>query len=322
MKKLGLVLIAMLLMVGCTQKPKTPEATATPSTTPETMFKTELSVLSPTGAPALALLDVLANGSGNINLVDGSDVIQAAFLNPSPEYDVIIAPTNLGAKLASVQKTEYRLAGIVTWGNLFIIGADEADLQDENKTLAAFGEGAVPGLVFNHVMESMQIKANVVFYNSVAEAQTALLTGKADAALIAEPAATATMAKAKQDGKDLKVLADIQQEWQKVTGFEGYPQAGVFVLQNSYTEKKEDVDALLTQLNTTMQTNLSNSPEMLAERIEKVGTELLGVPSSAIVAKAYVNMNLNYVPSIEAKAELAAFLALFDMTEIDSIYLK
>lgn len=322
MKKIGLILAALLLMVGCAQTPKTPEATATPSTTPETAFKTELSVLSPTGAPALALLDVLNNGSSNINLVDGSDVIQAAFLNPNPEYDVIIAPTNLGAKLASVNKTEYRLAGIVTWGNLFILGVDGANLQDESKTLAAFGEAAVPGLVFNHVIENMGIKANVVYYNSVAEAQAALLSGKADMALIAEPAATATIAKAKQEGKELSILADIQQEWQKVTGFEGYPQAGVFVLQSSYADKKEEVDALLEQLNITIQSNTASTPEALAVLIAKVGTELLGVPSETVVAKAYANLNLNYVSALEVKEELAAFLALFEITEIDSIYLK
>ena len=46
------------------------------------------------------------------------------------------------------------------------------------------------------------------WYASVAEVQGAMLAGKADVALMAEPAATATIAKAKEKGQELKIVMD------------------------------------------------------------------------------------------------------------------
>lgn len=324
MKKLFLALAALMLMVGCTSTPTTPEPSPTENATDEpVMVSTELKILSPTGAPALALLDLLQTSQAVISTVDGSDVLQAAFVNPNPEYDVIVAPTNLGAKLAAMEKTEYRLAGIVTWGNLFLVGKDAADLQDETKILAAFGEGAVPGLVFNAVLESLDIQAEVVYYNSVSEAQAALLAGNADAALIAEPAATATIAKAKQEGLELQVIGDIQQAWQQSTGFKGYPQAAVFVLKSVYEERPQEVEALLDIIKATLDfgNDAANEADLL-QKLETVGNEVLGTPAAQVVVKAYAGMNLEYRPAEEVKDELKAFLELFGVSEIDGIFLK
>ena len=58
-----------------------------------------LKYLAPNGAPALSLMPVASLG-GDVTFVDGADALQAALVNPNPEYDVIIAPSNLGLKLA------------------------------------------------------------------------------------------------------------------------------------------------------------------------------------------------------------------------------
>ncbi len=329
MKKSLMILLAGLLMLaGCAGNPKNdatslPENTTAPETEiEETAATTSLKILSPTGAPALALLDLLIGSPDSIMTVDGSDVLQAAFINPSSEYDVILAPTNLGAQLASKGKTDYRLAGIVTWGNLFIVGSDETVLQDSSKQLAAFGETAVPGLVFSAVLEQLDIQAEITWYNSVSEAQAALLSKNADAALIAEPAATATIAKAKQDGMNLSIIADLQASWKEKTGFDGYPQAAVFVLNSVYAEKTEEVQNLLKQIEATLAAqNDSSQKEALIAKVDKVGTDILGTPSGSIVAEAYAGMNLVYRPAEEVKEELQAFLSLFGITDLDSIYL-
>ena len=48
---------------------------------------------------------------------------------------------------------------------------------------------------------------------------------------MAEPAATATLAKAKANGETLKIVASVQELYQKQTGSSeaGYPQAAIFV---------------------------------------------------------------------------------------------
>lgn len=320
MKKLILVLALILGLTGCSVTKPTEEGKQDEKITDYS----SLSILSPTGAPALALVDLLINEPEmKIDTVEGADVLQAAFVNPTSEYDVIIAPTNLGAKLASMQKTDYRLAAVLTWGNLTILGVDEADLSNPDKKIAAFGETAVVGLVFNAVKEELNLQAEIIWYASVSDAQAALLSGNVDAALIAEPAATATVMKAKKDlEKDFHVLADIQEAWEAKMGFKGYPQASVFVLASSYEEKQEEIDCLLKQMKTTIDFgNDSANEEALIEKIDQV-IDSLGTPTATITAKAYSGMNLSYQEATSVKEECKVFLELFDIQDIDTIFLQ
>lgn len=315
MKKLVIVLALVLGLTGCG---------VTKNNDEEMTDFNDLSILSPTGAPALALVDLLINEPEmKIDTVEGADVLQAAFVNPASEYDMIIAPTNLGAKLASMQKTDYRLAAVLTWGNLYILGVDETDLSNPDKKLAAFGETAVVGLVFKAVKEELNLQAEITWYASVSEAQAALLSGNADAALIAEPAATATINKAKKDlNEEFKVVADIQQLWENKTGSKGYPQASVFVLASSYEEKQEAIDCLLNQMKASIDFGNDNANEAaLMEKIDQVN-DSLGTPAAAITAKAYSGMNLSYQKASDVKEELKYFLELFDVQDIDNIFLQ
>ncbi|MFR0980986.1 MAG: hypothetical protein ACLSFJ_16270, partial [Holdemania filiformis] len=244
MKKWLCFLSVLALTAGCAANPKTPETI--PETSPEPTAETtpvSLSILGPTGAPALALIAPMKAGQ-DVTLVDGTDVLQAAFVNPNPEYDVIVAPSNLGAKLAANGKTTYRMESVLTWGNLYLVAADEAALENPG-VFAAFGEGAVPGKVLETVLQANPVTPEITWYASVAEVQGAMLAGKADVALMAEPAATATIAKAKENGQELKIVMDLQEQWKTATGTQGYPQAALFVRQDLPEEKKAAVETML-----------------------------------------------------------------------------
>lgn len=316
MKKLIILLTLILGLTGCSIT-KNNELN-----NKEEVKLSDLSILSPTGAPALSLVDLLINEPEmKIDIVEGADVLQAALVNPTSEYDVILAPTNLGAKLASMQKTDYRLAAVLTWGNLYILGVDEADLSNPDKKLAAFGETAVVGLVFNAIKDELNLQAEITWYASVSDAQAALLSGNADAALIAEPVSTATIIKAKKDlEKDFKVLADIQAAWEEKTGSKGYPQASVFVLASSYEEKKEAIDCLLNELKASIDFgNDSANKALLIEKLDQIN-ESLGTPASSITANAYPKMNLSYQEATNVQEELRIFLELFDIEDIENIF--
>lgn len=313
MKKiLSSLIVLLLVLTGCTAKQ---EEAVEPVESIEPMIS-ELSILSPTGAPGLSLLDV--SGENKVTFVDGADLLQAAFVNPTPEYDIIIAPSNLGAKLANAGKTTYKMLAVVTWGNLYILGSNAEDLQDENKNLAVFGEGAVPGLVFEALKEQMGIKANVTYYASVTEAQTQLLSGKADLALIAEPAATATVAKAKENNKELTIIADLQSEWENKTGSKGYPQASLFVESNRYSENKASFD-YVTNLIAESITKYTNDQNSVIEAVDAIGAETLGVPNSNIISKTYTRLGIKYANASEVKEELKTFLSLFGIEETNYI---
>ena len=112
MKKIILILSLLLVLTGCnTNAPTNPQTTETPvaennsEIDPSTFAN--FKILAPGGAPALALLPLFDNVK-EIDIVDGPDNLQVEFTGPS-NYDIVIAPTNLGVRLASMDKTEYRL---------------------------------------------------------------------------------------------------------------------------------------------------------------------------------------------------------------------
>jgi len=322
MRKLGLILMASVLLAGCSSTASSAASSAPASTAataslsaasaPASADSSGLSILAPYGAPALSLIPAFKSGY-DITTVDGADPLQAAFVNPSPEYDAIIAPTNLGMKLYQAGKSEYELLSVVTWGNLYIV-ADSDDAMQKEGEFAAFGEQAVAGLVFNS--EFTSVTPNITWYNSVTEAQAALLSGKANAALLAEPAATATIAKAKESGKDLKIIADLQANF---NGGEGYPQAGLFVRKSSYEADPGKFEDLATNMATYFDSLPDDDTTQLKADIDSIGTETLGIPSSEIVTKVWKRMNIRIVSAASVQDQISSFLGLFGIDKTDGI---
>lgn len=300
MKKIIMLCFVFLMFAGCS------------GTKP--VSKESLTILSPTGAPAISLAHLASENKHNLVFVDGSDVLQSAFVNPNPEYDIIVAPTNLGVKLIQSGKSEYRLVSVVTWGNLYVVAKQGIELSETVK-FAAFGENAVPGLVFKRIKNQLGVQ-DITYYNSVTEAQAAILSGHAEAALIAEPAATATIAKGKQNDLQLQIISDLQALWQSETGFEGYPQASIFV---RYTNENEAlIEDVLNQIQTVL-SDYSSNTENLKNDIEAAGAETLGVPSADLIVKCYERMGLDYRDAEECEDELRDFLSLFDINYDPSI---
>jgi len=267
------------------------------------------------GAPAVALISAAIDEKNTVDFVSGPDLLSAAFANPDPQYDLIVAPSNLGAVLATNEKTTYKMLGIVSWGNLYILANSETALTDPDAEIAAFGEGSVVGLVFEDVAKA-NIAGNITYYSSVTEAQAALLSGKADAALLAEPAATATIAAGKKQDMDLTVVADLQQLWNDKYEQEGYPQAAIFVSSDALVNKLDSVNAFITNLNNSIEkySNSENVDELQAD-INTIGVDTLGVPSAELISSVYGKMNLKYVAAKDATDQLDSFMKLFGLTD-------
>lgn len=277
-----------------------------------------IKVLTPMGAPALSLLGLYGDKNVTIDSVDGSDVLSAEF-NKKDGYDVIVAPINLGAKLISGGKSEYQLDSVVTWGNLYLVGSDEKALTTPG-TLAAFGEKAVPQKVLMSSMDIKSIVPTITYFNSVNDVQAQLLTQKASVGLMAEPAASATIAKAKEKGLSLKVLKDLQAEYQIKNNMKtrGYPQAALFV-------KKTSVDKTKTYLESAKKFSNETSikdEKALKDAIEKATVEKLGVPNAEIVQKTWKRQNIKFVKATEVEKDITTFLNQFKITLNSEYYTK
>ncbi len=262
-----------------------------------------ISILAPQGAPALATLPFADQETVSVDYVSGSDPLSAELIKNDSAYDVIIAPINLGTKLIEKDNTPYRLAAVITWGNLYIVG--EADYQNGD-AFAAFGEAAVPGKILTHYADIKE----VTYFNSVQDVQTQLLSGKAKAGLLAEPAATATIAKAKEKGKTLTVLQDLQEK-ETVDGQKGYPQAAVFV------KDREKSEAVLKHIEQFL--NEAADEEQISAWIEQLGVEQLGIPNAKIALSTWERQNLKYADANTVKNDIAEFLKLFQIVFHDNM---
>ena len=263
--------------------------------------KTEpIKVLAPLGATSLSLLGLYGDKNVSVDTVDGTSVISAEIAKEDGEYDAIIAPINLGAALLSKGKSQYRLDSVVTWGNLYVVGTDEKALT-ETGMFAAFGEKAVPQKVFMASLDVKSIKPEITYFASVNEVQQQLLSKKANVGLMAEPAATATIAKAKEKGITLKVLKDLQKEYQNKnnTKSAGYPQATTFA---NETSKKDET--------------------AISKAVETATPEKLGIPNAQIAVKTWPRLNINYVKAATVKEDIATFLKQFNISINDDAYTK
>lgn len=256
-----------------------------------------LNILTPQGAPALAVLPLYQADHVNVRSVAGSDPLIAELAKADSEYDMIIAPVNLGAKMLEKQSSDYHLAAIVTWGNLYIVGTEEYQSGDP---LAAFGENAVP----QKILMKQGWAENATYFASVQDVAAQLLSGRFTAGLMAEPAATAAIAKGKEKGIHFSILHDLQEN---DSGKHGYPQAAIFIKAGRETA----CEAALHQVEQFL-----NEPHEEADvkaMMESAGVENLGVPNAEVALATWERQNLHYAAAEDVQSELTEFLKLFDI---------
>ncbi len=280
-------------LVGCSTTTNTSESTTSAT----------LSVLCPTGAPALASLGLAENGA-DIEYVEGQDVLVSELSKPESEYDMIIAPINVGVRTWK-EAGEYQLDGVLTWGNLYLV-SEISNWNEADQTIALFGEGAVPGMVFSNLYPDL--KAQGEYYPSVAEASAALVGGKANTALLAQPAAAGAIAKAKENGTEFFLVEDLQETWQTVHQSEhkGYPQAALFVKKDKATDYSEAIASLKEWI-------ASVDTSTIETAVEKYTADRLGVPNAKLAASTWTQQNIDFVEAKTAQKDIEDFLAIFNI---------
>lgn len=301
MKKI-IFLILISLLVGCSAQPVEWE---------------NLSILSPKGAPALSLVPLIQENKDSIEFVDGTDILSAELIKG--DKDMIIAPVNLGAALSKKDSNPYRLYGIVTWGNLYLVSNDT--VLSENEPIALFGEQAVPGLVFNAIKDKLELNFLSTAFNAVTDVQGQLLSKSFNIGLMAEPLVTATIAKAKtlESPINLSVYKDLQVLWQEKTGFENYPQAAIYIKADISEDKLKQVEARL-ELMMAYNIEVNDKPSILETDITEDLSQTLGVPVAKVLVQAWERMNVNVVKADENKEAIEAFLELFKLNGLENLY--
>ena len=254
-----------------------------------------LTVTTPGGAPALALAAMAVENPGQYTTV-AADTIAAAFAGK--EADFIIAPLNAGAKLYKAGKSTYKLAAVVSWGNLYIAAQrDELKPEDLNGAdITLFGENTINASVVLYALQANGITpAKVEYLAGAAETQALLLSGDADTfVMTAEPAVTA--AKMKDETISSVPVNDLYKE---VTGFDGFTQAGLFVREKTAAENPELIKEGLEKIQASVEM-CEKDPAAVAKNV--VAMEIL--PKEPVALKALPGCSIRWMTAGEAREQI------------------
>lgn len=263
MKKILTMFIAILclgLLVSCTES-KT----------------NKVSIIVPSGTPTLGVADALHSDADlfDYNVVQGSDALVAAFTNAN--YDIIVAPVNLGAKFySSLNNFEYVFYQTIVGGCFYLVTSEDiTELSQINgKEITVFGANSTPDVIIRSLINYYNLDVKINYVSDVAEANASLISNKSTIIVSAQP----SISKFNASGK-FNVI-DLQAEWKKMSGSTySIPQAGIFV-KKSKLDDKSVVNALnklnaSLSLSTTNPDKLAESGTQIDEALNKIGKETL-----------------------------------------------
>ena len=219
MKKILPILSTLALLAGCA------------SQGPNNL---EVSVLCPTGAPAIAFYNYAQDSNFETNSNASEGILP---LMVKGEKDVVILPTNAGVQAITKKNAPYKLAATITFGNVYLAstGHDVDNTLNDGDYIVLFSQGQVPDLLFHYVFGDT-LDSNAHYVANGTDAAKCLKSGKnltsanedVDYVLIAEPALQNVM----NTTPNVTIAKNIQEEYKtKSNGLEIF-QASVFINNN------------------------------------------------------------------------------------------
>lgn len=281
MKKILLTLLVLisLTLVGCNPTPKK-----------------EYKMILPSGTPSITLSYFIENKDENISVevVQGSDPLKAAFT--SGDYDIIVAPVNLGAQFYNnVENFEYRLYRPIVGGNYYILSTEISSFEElDGKDITLFGANSTPDVMFRTLCAYYNITPNVKYTNAVNQANSELVSGAAKTILTAEPSKTLI-----SKNKEYNVI-DLQELWKEMAGSDySVTQAGIFVKKGM---DSKDLENILKDMEASLTMSLEQTLELA--KVAKTVDESFAKFSDEDLASAISKCNVlaggtNYRTDVE-----------------------
>ncbi len=223
-------------------------------------------------------------------------------------------PTNLPANLAN-RSLPIKLLCLLGQGHLSVVTADQSvnSLKDlVGKPVLCFFRNDMPDLVFRACAHLEGIDPDkdikLTYVQTGMEAAQMLAAGKADSALLPEPAATAAIMMAAGQGRILRRAVSLQQIWAAHHGHAGIPMVGVAVHQSLIDEDPDIIAELGASLPAAKSWVLANRAEAaaLAEKDMSMHRE--------VFEKAIDHFNMEIISAYDARDQLETFYkAILDL---------
>ncbi len=289
-KTLALILtlsLVILAFVGCNSGNKKNEAQT------ESHTLTVGTIKGPTGMGMAKLIkDNEASEKYEISLFNDATEISSKLLGK--QLDIAAVPVNLAAVVNKRTEGAYVVAAVNTLGVLYIMenGNTVNSVTDlEGKTIHAYGQGATPEYMLNHVLKAngLEGKVTVQWYPDPATLSAQAASGAVDIIMLPEPQITVAMNK----NADLRVAVDITEEWEK--NGDGKAVQGCIVVKKEIAEKyPETVKAFLDEYKASVDYVNANK-----EEASSIIAELGIVPAAPVALKAIPRCNIVFIEGDE-----------------------
>lgn len=235
-----------------------------------------------------------------------ADLMAARFL--SGEAQVGILPPNMAAKIASSGR-DIRVAAVIGAGMLSLITSDPSihNISDlRGQTVEVAGQGATPEFVFRKILDTHGLAAprdiTLGFSLAPPEIAQSLIAGRISNALLPEPFATMALS----GRPDLRLVANIQQEWVRAGGHGNYPMT-LLVVDGAFASSNPGAVRIILDAVASSIEWVKAHPAQAGELVEKHDLGL----RAAIAAAAIPNSNYVFIPATEARPSLEALFRVF-----------
>ncbi|MDY0075391.1 MAG: hypothetical protein RBR75_05925 [Acholeplasmataceae bacterium] len=260
--------------------------------------QSKISVIVPQGSPELAITYIKNDDNYRVDVVIGADPLVAAFSSQS--HDVIIAPTNLGAKL--YQSTpSYIMLAVLVEGNYYLASRSKkldtfADI--ENQQVVIFGKNQPSDIIMTYLLNQLKVTCNITYVDNVTTAQSMLVLDENLIILTAEP----SLSVLESNFLDLNTL-ELISFYENAVG-ESYPQAGVFIKSdlNSQTINQIEYDFRSST------ENVNTLPSEAAHLAVQSGVML----EEEVIEHAITRSNINYLNAWDAKSSIENFFLIIE----------
>lgn len=312
MKKILLVLLMALTLIGCSTKTVDNSINdSEPVRDLNEYLPAEINVgmlKGPTGMGMVKLMDDASNGllrnTYNFTLDTDATILNQMLIKG--ELDIASIPTNAVSVLNNKTEGKVVFLAINTTGNLYILSKDDSikSLSDlEGKSVVSAGAAANPEYIMNMLLRENGLTDKVNYVaNEGTDHGAALaeyMAGKYDAIMLPEPFVTQALTK----DADTKKVVNLTEAFEKT--FNSPMVLGAVAVRKDFVEANPDAVVLFLQ-------DLENSINFVNENVEEAAAlcEKYDVIKEAVALKAIPSAGITFMKSDEMAYAASNFLSL------------
>ena len=263
----------------------------------------EVKIITPYGTPYLALGGLLDEENVKIDAVNGADGLKTALVKG--EYDVVVAPINLGAQLFNKGNSKYVIEAVITMNNAYIITENGNKLDSikdlEGQKVLGFGQTGIPGSVLKTLYTNNDLDQSLIDFSQASSSAvySIFAGGSSDAkyALMSEPEISKLVLNDKKEVKSLDLTKELGVD---------VPQACIYVNPNS--EKQNDIDNLLKLIENNIK-SLNKNPSKYADEVIALDRTFEAMTKEVIVRSIPLT-NIVYKEASNFKTEINNILTI------------